>query len=146
MAGRIRIRLRDVRALKPSEIIWDSAVPGFGARRQQDSVSYILRYRTADARQRWLTIGRHGAPWTPDTARVEARRVLGEVVKGGDPAADKRATRHALAVAERCDCHITDTEVGPAHRPSPPLAPASPPRQMSNEVLHECGQGHHRGR
>jgi Arm DNA-binding domain len=95
MAGRIRIRLRDVRALKPSEIIWDSAVPGFGARRQQDSVSYILRYRTADARQRWHTIGRHGAPWTPDTAREEARRLLGEVVKDGDPAADRRATRHA---------------------------------------------------
>ena len=63
MAGRKRIRLRDVRALKPSEIIWDSAVPGFGARRQQDSVSYILRYRTADARQRWYTVGWHVGCW-----------------------------------------------------------------------------------
>jgi len=42
-----------------------------------------------NGRQRWLTIGLHGAPWTPDTARDEARRLLGEVVKGHDPAAAK---------------------------------------------------------
>ncbi len=28
-----RIGLREVRALKPGEIVWDTAVPGFGARR-----------------------------------------------------------------------------------------------------------------
>ena len=30
-------------------------------------------------------IGRHGAPWTPDTARNEARRLLGIVANGFDP-------------------------------------------------------------
>lgn len=83
MAERKRIGLREVRALTPGETVWDSAVPGFGARRQTgDAIAYVLKSRTAEGRQRWHTIGRHGAPWTPDTARDEARRLLGEVAKG----------------------------------------------------------------
>ena len=57
-------------------------------------------------------IGRHGAPWTPETAREEARRLLGEVVKGGDPAADKKARRTAVTVAELCDLYMADVEAG----------------------------------
>jgi hypothetical protein len=33
------------------------------------------------------SIGRHGAPWTPDTARKEAQRLLGILVTGIDPCA-----------------------------------------------------------
>ena len=112
MASGKRIGLREVRALTPGGIVWDGAVAGFGARRQRDSVAYILKYRTADGRQRWHTIGRHGAPWTPDEARDEARRVLGEVVKGTDPAAEKRAKRDALTVAELCQRYLADAEAG----------------------------------
>ena len=112
MARSKRIGLREVRALQPNEIAWDTAVSGFGARRQRDAVTYVLKYRTTGARQRWHTIGRHGAPWTPDTAREEARRLLGEVVTGGDPAAEKRATRHALTVDELCDRYLADAEAG----------------------------------
>jgi hypothetical protein len=35
MGERKRIGLRDVRALKPGETVWDAAVPAFGARRQK---------------------------------------------------------------------------------------------------------------
>ena len=35
----------------------------------------IVVYRTAENRQRFHRIGRHGALWTPDMARKEARRV-----------------------------------------------------------------------
>jgi integrase len=108
-----RIGLRDVRALGLGEVIWDRAVPGFGARRQRSAVvAYVLKYRTVDGRQRWLTIGRHGAPWTPDTAREEAWRALGEVVQGRDPAGVKRAKRNAASVAELCDLYIADAEAG----------------------------------
>ena len=112
MSGQKKLGLREVRALRPNEIAWDRAVPGFGARRQRDAITYILKYRTAGARQRWHTIGRHGAPWTPDTARDEARRLLGEVSKGGDPAADKRAARRALTVGDLCDRYLADAEAG----------------------------------
>jgi integrase len=59
---------------------------GFGARRQRRDVFYILRYRI-NGRQRMLSIGRHGSPFTPDTARLEAKRLLGIVASGVDPAA-----------------------------------------------------------
>jgi integrase len=66
-------------------------------------VSYVLVYRTVDGRQRWYTIGHHGAPWTPEGARGEALRLLGEVVKGNDPAGEKQVRRTAITVANLCD-------------------------------------------
>jgi len=76
--------------MKPGTMIWDSnhreVVKGFGARRQLGGVFYLLRYRL-HGKQRFYTIGRHGSPWTPDTARAEARRLLGLIVGGVDPAA-----------------------------------------------------------
>jgi integrase len=111
---RQRIGLRQVRALRPGEIIWDASVVGFGARRQRsEAVTYVLFYRTREGRrQRWVTIGRHGAPWTPDTAREEARRLLAKVVDGQDPSADKRAARHAATVSELCDFYLADAAAG----------------------------------
>jgi integrase len=102
VSERKRIGLREVRALGPGEIVWDSGLPGFAARRQRsDAVSYVLKYRTSSGRQqRWHTIGRHGAPWTPETARAEALRVLGEVAKGGDPAGAKAVAKAAPTVTE----------------------------------------------
>ena len=113
MAERKRIGLREVRALGEGEDVWDIAVPGFGARRQRsEAVAYVLLYRTADGRSRRFTIGRHGAPWTPDTAREEARRLLGEVAQGNDPSAAKQAKRSAATVAELCDLYLEDADAG----------------------------------
>jgi integrase len=110
---RKRIGLKEVCALKPGETVWDAAVPSFGVRRQKgDAVAYFLKFRTADGRQRWHTIGRHGAPWTPHAARDEARRLLGEVVKGDDPAAAKRAKRKATTVAALCDDYLEAAKAG----------------------------------
>jgi hypothetical protein len=96
MTTKRRIGLRDIRNLTPGQVIWDASVSGFGARRQKGSaVSYMVFYRTQEGRPRWHTIGRHGAPWTPDTAREEARRLLGDVARGQDPAATKRSKRQA---------------------------------------------------
>ena len=69
-----------VEALQPGEVVWDGAVAGFGARRQSGTpITYVLKYRTTDGRQRFHRLGRHGSPWTPETARTEARRLLGEI-------------------------------------------------------------------
>jgi integrase len=113
MSERKRFGLREVRALQPGEIVWDATVTGFAARRQKgDAVTYLVKYRTAEGRQRWHVIGRHGSPWTPESARAEARRILGEVVQGADPAARKRAVRKATTVAELCDAYLADAEAG----------------------------------
>ena len=60
----------------------------------------------------WFTIGRHGSPWTPDTAREEARRLLGDVARRQDPAAAKKAIRNALTVSELCHAYLSDAEKG----------------------------------
>jgi hypothetical protein len=88
-------------------------VSGFGVRRQRGgAVSYVIKYRTVDGRQRWATIGRHGAPWTPDQARAEAKRLLGEVVNGDDPAGAKQEARRSATVADLCDIYFEAVRSG----------------------------------
>jgi integrase len=95
------ITLRTIHSLGPGETIWDKdhreAVRGFGVRRQRGTPVYVLKYRTF-GRQRFFTIGPHGAPWTPEKARKEAKRLLGLVAEGKDPA-DQRA-QTALQAAD----------------------------------------------
>jgi integrase len=86
-----RVTKAVVDRLPISGVVWDADVRGFGVRRQRRDASYVLKVRVG-TRQRFLTIGRHGAPWTPETARKEARRLLGEIAAGCDPA-DARAAR-----------------------------------------------------
>jgi integrase len=110
------ITLRTIANLAQNSIAWDhgkGAVSGFGVRRQSgDAVSYVIKYRTVDGRQRWATIGRHGAPWTPDLARADAKRILGEVVGGSDPASVKLEARKAATVAELCDAYLEAARAG----------------------------------
>src|SRR5829696_8580994 len=115
-ASRCRIGLREIRALGPGEVLWDSGVVGFFARRQRTTaVTYGLKYRTQDREQRWATIGRHGSPWTPDMARAEARRLLGEVARGGDPSKARQEQRLAKTVAELCAEYMASAEAGKLH-------------------------------
>ena len=104
-----KITKRSVDLLKPAAdrtetVLWDSELKGFGARVQRGGAkSYILHYRAGTGRGaplRKLTIGRHGSPWTAETARREARRLLGLVEAGADPARDKAARQAAPTVAQ----------------------------------------------
>jgi integrase len=90
------ITIRTVQGLRPGETIWDAghreAVRGFGVRRQQKQSIYVLKFRVL-GRQRFITIGPHGSPWTPELARKEAKRLLGIVASGKDPADEKKTAR-----------------------------------------------------
>jgi len=113
MAARTRIGLRDVRSLQPNEEVWDTSVIGFAARRQRsEAVAYIVMFRNAEGRLRRMTIGRHGSPWTPDTARDEARRILGIKASGEDPAETKQQRRKASTMADLCDDYLSDAKAG----------------------------------
>ena len=90
------ITIKAVQALAPGQTLWDSAVRGFGCRKQRQAATYILKYRAA-GRQRFVTIGAHGAPWTPEQARREAKQLLGLVASGRDPAPAGRDTLGAVA-------------------------------------------------
>jgi integrase len=81
------ITIRALQGLKPNETIWDGTVKGFGVRRQRRDPIYVVKYRVF-GKQRFVTIGRHGV-WTPEKARREAKRLLGLVATGNDPALTK---------------------------------------------------------
>jgi hypothetical protein len=83
-----KIAKRSVDALKRAgdgaeTVLWDSELKGFGIRVQKGGGnSYVLHYRVGTSRGaplRKLTIGRHGSPWTPETARREAKTLLGMI-------------------------------------------------------------------
>jgi integrase len=76
-----------VEGLQPGSVLWDKALVGFGVRKQLKSPHYLLRYRI-NGYQRFVSIGRHGM-WTPDTARTEAKRLLGLIATGVDPASER---------------------------------------------------------
>jgi integrase len=83
--------------------IWDTELPGFGLRVLPSGVkSYVLKYRTDGGRRgasRRVTIGKHGAV-TPEQARTAAQGLLGEKLRGGDPAQSVAANRAALLMFE----------------------------------------------
>ena len=91
-----------VDALKPGSLVWDTEVKRFAVRRQADARVYLVKYRHA-GRQRWVRIGAHGSPCTPDGARTEALRLLGLVADDADPAAPRLAMRDAPTVAHLCE-------------------------------------------
>jgi integrase len=106
---RAKITKRSVDALTQAAdgreaVLWDSELKGFGVRVQRGGgKSYILQYRAGTGRGaplRKLTIGRHGSPWTPETARKEVKTLLGMIERGADPASDKMARRQAPTIAE----------------------------------------------
>lgn len=95
--------------------IWDTEVKGFCLRiTAKGSKSYALKYRIGGA-QRWLTFGKHGSPWTVETAREAARDALARAAAGDDPATAKKQAREALTVAQLIDAYLFD---GPATKPA----------------------------
>lgn len=114
MRGKITKRAVDGMKLAGSAetVLWDSEMKGFGVRMQKGgSKSYVLHYRAGTGRGaplRKLTLGRHGSPWTAETARGEAKRLLGMVEAGGDPAADKIARREAPTVAHLAERFLVE--------------------------------------
>ena len=106
----------------PEVVLWDVETKGFGVRARTSGMkTYILHYRAGAGRTaplRKLSIGRHDSPWTPHTARAEAKRLLGLVASGEDPAQGKSADRRAITVAELCDLYLAE---GSAHKKASPL-------------------------
>jgi integrase len=116
-----KVTKRAVDALAPAggseTVLWDAEVKGFGVRaRAAGGKSYILHYRAGAGRGaalRKVTIGKHGSPWTPETARIEAKRLLAEVAAGRDPAMARQQERNALTFGELIDLYLAE---GASHK------------------------------
>ncbi|MBD2747788.1 tyrosine-type recombinase/integrase [Microvirga sp. BT688] len=129
---RVRLSKRVVDALQPGEAIWDSEVTGFGVRRQVRDASFVVKY-SFKGRQRFYTIGRYGR-LTVDDARLAAKRVLGIVATGVDPAEVRDHPPAVLPVATVSDlCRLYLAE-GPAFKPG--KRPSSWDTDRSNITRH----------
>jgi integrase len=109
---RITKRLMD--SLKPvsqDSFVWDDTLSGFGLRLQPTGAkSYIVKYRAGSGRgapTRRVTLGRVGT-LTPDEARALARKILGAVAHGSDPAALKAAERRASTLRELAEIFLVE--------------------------------------
>lgn len=101
-----KISKRSIDALRAGNkivFLWDTDLKGFGAKiTPAGAISYVLQFRMGgrEASTRRYTIGAHGSPWTPTTARTEAARLLMLVAQGIDPVdAEKRKRREAVDLA-----------------------------------------------
>jgi integrase len=109
-----KITKRTVDSAEPGKrdcFIWDSELKGFGLKvTPAGKRIYIVQYRTGGrgSPTRRFTIGKHGAPWTPDKARTEAKRLLGSIADGNDPQTAKAAEKTAMTVNELCTLYLKD--------------------------------------
>ena len=95
--------------------LWDTDLKGFFLRVYPTGRRvYALKYRLGPL-QRIYTVGVHGSPYTPETARDAAEKALRRVADGEDPATEKKEAREALTVAALIDRYLTD---GPATKPA----------------------------
>jgi integrase len=73
--------------------LWDSDLPGFGLKvTPTGRKTYVLQYRLGgrSGTTKRLTLGQHGVV-TAEGARAEARKLLGVIAHGVDPAAQRRS-------------------------------------------------------
>ena len=109
-----KLTKRTVDLAKPSTgdvFFWDVDLPGFGLKvTPKGRKVYVVQYRNGGrgAPTRRFTIGRHGAPWTVEEARKEARKVVGNVADGGDPQTAKAEKRAAVTIGQLCDQYLLE--------------------------------------
>ncbi len=97
-----RITLTAIAKLKPGDTLWDADIKGFGARCRATATTYVYKTRI-NGRQEWVTIGKHGSPWSPETARKQAIKLAAEAASGINAAEIKRSHRSKPTLAELAD-------------------------------------------
>jgi len=99
----MKLTKRNVDGIEPISkdvLHWDEELKGFGVKvTPAGKKIFVLQSRLNGSLKRF-TIGAFGAPWSADAARDEAKRLLGEIVKGVDPYEEKRSRRNDITIEE----------------------------------------------
>jgi integrase len=107
--GKITKKLVDATAPgERDQFVWDMELRGFGLKVTRGGRKvYLIQYRLPGqtGTPTRFTIGAHGR-LTPDGARGEAKRLLGLVEAGEDPAAARRRAKGDITVSHLCDLYL----------------------------------------
>jgi integrase len=120
--GKGHITKRSVDAAKPRKTdgyLWDQELPGFGLKvTPAGRKVYLVQYRLGGrrGRTRRVTIGQHGQI-TPIFAKNEAKRLLGTIATGRDPAAERDKAKADRSVATVLDQFMAE-HVNPKLKPT----------------------------
>jgi integrase len=93
--------------------IWDDSLTGFGIKVTKGGKKVFVVQKRLNGENKRYTIGTYGAPWSPAEARSQALKMLGDVAKGVDPVAAKKA-RHDLPTVN--DLAQSYMDVGMSHK------------------------------
>lgn len=100
-----KLTKRTVESLAPTDrdfLVFDDELPGFGVRVMPSGrKTFLVQYR-AKGRTRRVKIGTFGA-LAPEAARTEAKKLLGDIARGENPAEDIAHDRRAPTLAAMCD-------------------------------------------
>lgn len=117
---RLTKRLLDsIGADDKDKFIWDDQLKGFGVKLTPAGKKIFVLQARLHGRVKRYTIGAYGNPWTADAARDEAKKMLGEIVRGVDPHQEKRTRRQDITVEKLADLYW---EVAEAHKKPTTLA------------------------
>lgn len=91
-------------------LIWDTELQGFCLRvTAAGTKTFVVYYRAGGGRTgvaKLYSLGKYGPHFLPEAARAEAKKVLAEVAKGGDPQVERADKRAEMTIAELCDLYI----------------------------------------
>ena len=134
-----KLTKRYVEKLEPDShadyVAWDDELRGFGVR-VWPSVkrSYVVKYRTAQGRQRKATIGPHGRI-TAEQARTRALNWLSDATLGGDPAQALSEKRKVVNVADLAEQYME----AHAKQKKKPISQEADERSLRLHVLPALG-------
>src|SRR3990167_11423687 len=79
---------------------WDTELKGFGVLvLPSGRKTYCIKYRNANRRQKHLKIGIHGQI-NAEEARTLAKKYIGDIARGEDPAAKKKENRESPVIKD----------------------------------------------
>ncbi len=92
--------------------IYDAELRGFGLRvRTTGAMTFILKYRNNEGRQRFLTLGTY-RPMTVREAREAAIKAKAQVSSNVDPLSEKTKVRAPVTIAALCDQYLKGCDDG----------------------------------
>ena len=104
-----RLTKRIVEAAEPKDgayFVWCSDLPGFGVRVFPSGKRiYYADYRPKVGTRKRMSLGAHGK-LTTEEARKLALQILGDVLKGEDPAEERATRRKSMTVSDLCERYM----------------------------------------